>query len=87
LLSVGRETTNRQLKQRERILLQEQNLYSSKILKKLFLIRFYSVNEERRRENGKDSKREQNPEMRASFEKIGREKFISNEYENSSIIN
>ena len=33
----------------------------------------------------KDSKREQNPDMRALFEKIGREKFLYNEYENSSI--
>jgi len=34
---------------------------------------------------GKDSKREQNPEIRALFEKIGREKFLYNVYENSSV--
>ena len=34
---------------------------------------------------GKDSKRKQNPEMRVLFEKIRREKFLYNEYENFSI--
>jgi len=69
---------------RERILLKEQNLYSSCILKKLFLIRFYSVSEERKREKTARNNRILKWEHHL---KMGREKFLFNEYENSSTKN